>query len=185
MEIEDTGTVAGGSGVPVPVAGGSCGVPMERSGDSQSQEEMEESEQQQEEEPEDSSAASDNPWPYIKEFIEFSKRDGKKLVCMCKLCPGKPELSAHTSSMNNLKVHVHKKHKARCQEFEELLKRKSRRGQQVKKDFHLELLQVLLMLLPALTSHLQNARPAFHNGRLVWLLLVVGDKSGKRHLMTK
>ena len=74
-----------------------------------------------------------DPWPHIEKFYKFSTRDGMRLVYFCKLCTVKTAVSCHTTTKQNLKSHMTKKHRDRFIEFEELLRSKSRRGQHSKK----------------------------------------------------
>jgi hypothetical protein len=78
----------------------------------------------------------DNPWPHVAPFFKFTGRKELKLIYACTLCPGRPEVNAHTTSTQNLKSHINSKHKARLGEFTELLKKKSKRGMHAKKRVH-------------------------------------------------
>lgn len=76
-------------------------------------------------------AVLDDPWPHVGAFFKFVKADfGKRTVSyLCLQCrPKKVSISAHISSLFNLKSHVKRAHVAKSQEFDDLVSLGSRRG---------------------------------------------------------
>ena len=73
----------------------------------------------------------DDPWPHVGAFFKFVKADfGKRTAeYLCLQCrPKKVSISAHLSSLFNLKSHVKRAHATKSQEFDDLVSLGSRRG---------------------------------------------------------
>ena len=76
-------------------------------------------------------AVLDDPWPHVGAFFKFVKADfGKRTAeYLCLQCrPKKVSISAHLSSLFNLKSHVKRAHSTKSQEFDDLVSQGSRRG---------------------------------------------------------
>ena len=85
-----------------------------------------------------SNAEKNNPWPHIQPYFRFSKSSDKKIIYLCELCPGNKQVSAHKSSLTNLKAHMSSKHKDKHDEFLQLVTRKSKRGLHTKRRMNSE-----------------------------------------------
>ena len=85
-----------------------------------------------------SNAEKNNPWPHIQPYFRFSKSSDKKIIYLCELCPGNKPVSAHKSSLTNLKAHMSSKHKDKHDEFLQLVTRKSKRGLHTKRRMNSE-----------------------------------------------
>ena len=77
-------------------------------------------------------AASNNPWPYLHTFFEYSGSNlvKKSVTYQCMLCkPRQVPITAHVSTLHNLKSHVKRAHPSRLLELQDLICLGSRRGQ--------------------------------------------------------
>lgn len=73
-----------------------------------------------------------DPWPHIKMYFEFSASNPakKSVTYVCVLCkPKKVPITAHVTSLYNLKSHVKRVHSAKFLEFQDQISMGSKRGQ--------------------------------------------------------
>jgi hypothetical protein len=73
----------------------------------------------------------EDPWPHIGAFYKYEKADFAKrtVTYVCLQCrPKKVSISAHISSLFNLKSHIKRAHSTKSQEFEDVVSLGSRRG---------------------------------------------------------
>ena len=80
----------------------------------------------------DAVPASNNPWPYLHTFFEYSGSNlvKKSVTYQCMLCkPRLVPITAHVSTLYNLKSHVKRAHPNRLLELQDLISQGSRRGQ--------------------------------------------------------
>lgn len=76
-----------------------------------------------------SNEQSENPWPHLKEYFDFRDRKDNTLSFHCVLCkPKERVLKAHTTTLQNLRIHIQRCHSQRLQKFLELTKLGSGRG---------------------------------------------------------